>query len=458
MIKKFPTALLLTLVALLGFTVFLLRSTPKIFVAPEEALVDQPVIITVHNLKPHAVVTLEASCKNKDGDAWISSATFQADENGIVNVAEQAPLAGSYSGIDPMGLFWSMALPDKEVLKKMPSTFNFNEVLLSVLIDNKVQTTKTIQRLPVAPNVVRKEIREDGIIGTLLYPQGAQHNPGIIVVGGSGGRIPEDLAKLFASHGYTTLALGFFGVPGLPKNLENIPLEYFQHAMQWFKQQPEVNKDHVALCGRSRGGELVLLLGAIFPQEMQAIIAYVPSGIVFPGMPDHSQPTWTYNSSPVPYLAGPSKEELATATKQGLLIDHKGTFDDPHEGTSDFLYILQTAKPTIEAATIPVENIQCPVLLISAEDDKMWPSTLLSNMVMERLDQKQSTIVRKHLKFPGAGHGVQNPYGPSAPGGIYYHPKAQSWHTVGGTVEGNARANEQAWQGVLDFLHRTLSE
>jgi len=48
----------------------------------------------------------------------------------------------------------------------------------------------------------------------------------------------------------------------------------------------------------------------------------------------------------------------------------------------------------IEAATIPVEKITCPILLISGEDDKMWPSTMFSNLVMECPDKKKSTIIR----------------------------------------------------------------
>ena len=111
----------------------------------------------------------------------------------------------------------------------------------------------------------------------------------------------------------------------------------------------------------------------------------------------------------------------------------------------------------VEAATIPVEKIICPVLLISGEDDKMWPSTLFSNMIMERLDKKKSTIVRKHLQVPNAGHGVQNPYGPT-PGRPYYHQVAGSWMTVGGTAQGNSSADKLAWEGVLKFLDESLNK
>lgn len=452
--KTFFKVLLIGAIILSCFVWFWLRAKPQIVVTPAKALIDEPVEISVVNLAAHETITLEASCKDKDNNTWASRATFQADDKGMVNIAKQAPISGSYNGVDPMGLIWSIAPADTEVLKRT-GVLNTHEIFLAVFSESKLLAQKTINRLPVSPNVERKEIREEGIVGTLFYPKNMKNGPGIIVVGGSGGRIPEDFAQLIASHGYAVLALGFFRVEGLPKNLENIPLEYFETAMQWFKKQPQVDKNRVAISGRSRGGELVLLLAATFPDQMQAVIAYVPSGIVWAGLSDGSKPAWTYKGQPFPFIKRPSDEEMLEAAKQGLIPDNKGTFEDPEENTSKFLYLMKKFSKDVEAATIPVEKITCPVLLISGQDDKMWPSTSFSNMIMERLDKKKSTIVRKHLQFPDAGHGVQNPYGPT-PGRPYYHQVAKSWMTVGGTAEGNAQADQQAWQEVLNFLKETL--
>ena len=41
--------------------------------------------------------------------------------------------------------------------------------------------------------------------------------------------------------------------------------------------------DFVALSGQSRGGELVLLLGSLFPDKVSAVIGYVPSALVHGG-------------------------------------------------------------------------------------------------------------------------------------------------------------------------------
>ena len=51
---------------------------------------------------------------------------------------------------------------------------------------------------------------------------------------------------------------------GLPPTLSNIPLEYFETAIEWLQHQPRLDGGRIAVSGTSRGGELSLLLGATF--------------------------------------------------------------------------------------------------------------------------------------------------------------------------------------------------
>ncbi len=454
--KMIHYVLIFSVIIIMGVAFFWLKSVPKIVVSSEKALIDEPVEISISNLSANELVTIEASCKDKDSNIWISHATFQADEKGIVNVAKQAPLSGSYNDIDPMGLFWSMMPANKEA-----SYFSSNkpaiEVSLTLLSEEKRKANKTIYRLLISPNVEKRDVREQGIVGTLFYPKHAQKCPGIIVVSGSDGGIPKTTAQLIASHGYTVLALAYFAAEGLPNDLESIPLEYFQSAMQWFKKQAEVDEKRIALFGSSRGGELVLLLAATFPQAMNAVIAYMPSGLIYGGFPQYDKPAWTYKNLPIPFMHVPSREEFVEAAKAGKIPFHRGTFEDPYEISYNFLYGIKFFCKDIETATIPVENIRCPILLISGEDDKMWPSNLYCNLITERLNKKGSSIERKHLNFPGAGHGFEFPYVPAS-SQPFYHPIGKFWCTLGGTVKGNALASKHAWAGVLNFLDETLNK
>jgi dienelactone hydrolase/RimJ/RimL family protein N-acetyltransferase len=442
-------------------------STPKIEVSKQYALIDERIEISISNLAAQETITLEALCRDKDNNTWTSHATFEADSNGIVTLAKQAPISGTYSGIDPMGLFWSMASPNKETPIFFANDDNdVHDVILSVYSGKKLRTQTILHRLLVSAEVERISIRENGIIGTFFYPKNLQHGPGIITIPGSNGGISERISKLLASHGYAVLALGYFGLGGLPKTLESIHLEYFQKAMLWFKKQPQVNANRVALFGQSLGGELVLILASTFPKEVAAVIAGVPAGIVYGGFPHLDKPCWLYKNAPLPFIPlypcdnpTPNTKEILNAVKEGKIPYHAGSYEDPFDYSPVFLLGMEVFHQRVEVATIPVENMTCPLLLLSGETDKVWPATLYSNLVMKRLDEKKSPIKRKHKHFANAGHCFLFPYSPFMPiaSQPIFYPEEQQWTSFGGTAKGNARANKEAWQEVLRFLEETLS-
>ena len=74
--------------------------------------------------------------------------------------------------------------------------------------------------------------------------------------------------------------------------------------MRWLRAQPYARDEGTAIVGRSRGGELALLLGATFP-EVRAVVAYCPSDVVWGGirglnMVDES--AWRHRDLPVPHV------------------------------------------------------------------------------------------------------------------------------------------------------------
>ncbi|HEX2729008.1 MAG TPA: acyl-CoA thioester hydrolase/BAAT C-terminal domain-containing protein, partial [Rubrobacteraceae bacterium] len=99
----------------------------------------------------------------------------------------------------------------------------------------------------------------------------------------------------------------------------------------------------------------------------------------------------------------------------------------------------------VAAASIPVEKIEAPVLLISGTDDRLWPSTRLSEMAVERLKAYDHPFPYQHLRYEGAGHMI-------APPG--YEP-ARSWRErfeLGGSRKANDFANTDSWPKVVSFL------
>src|ERR1700710_2028337 len=77
-------------------------------VRPARAAFDTPSHISADDLRPGERAVLYVSSTDARGVRWSSSATYIADRTGQVDLGRSAPVAGSYSGVNPMGLFEAM--------------------------------------------------------------------------------------------------------------------------------------------------------------------------------------------------------------------------------------------------------------------------------------------------------------------------------------------------------------
>ena len=421
---------------------------PLLSVTPRSALVDEPLTITVGDLTPGARVSIKSRLVDDAGNRWSASADFRADATGRVDVAHVAPEpGGSYDGVEPMGLVWSLR-PDTEGAGN-PMLFRQRldpmEMHIAAKTADGGATTKTIERRSIAPDVRRIEVRDRGLVGTLFEPEGGPA-PTLIVLSGSGGGLSEPLAALFASHGFAALALAYFAAPGVPDELKAIPLEYFETAIDWLGERRSVRADRVGVVGSSRGGELALLLGSTFPR-VGAVVSYAPSALVYGGLGRSGgapSPAWLYRGEPVPWFQSkrPSAPLPATAPKGGIPL------------TPGFLAGLEDHE-AVEQALIPVERVNGPILLVSGDDDLMWPSSRYASMIMSRLRHRGHAFADRHLAYPGCGHLVNFPYVPTTVGASK-HPITGHVFAYGGTPRGQASAREDSWPKVLAFLHDAL--
>jgi dienelactone hydrolase len=372
------------------------------------------------------------------------------DDMGGVAVARQAPISGSYEGVAAMGLIWSaervsppsLPIPDDWVLQ--PSF-----VHLQAVGPNDRRAELTITRRPAGPGVTRKAIRTDGLVGILFLPPGEGPHPSVLILHGGGGGIDEYTGAMLASRGYAAFNLAYFAEPGLPRGLVNIPLEYFESAIRWMRSQAWLGDGFLAVWGPSRGGELALLLGATFP-DINAVSAWVPSGVMFwpIGLAEKGDTrpaaSWRLNDKPLPYLqANNDSVEPLPPQRPG----------QPKAYTPIYLRHLRDER-AVERATIPVENIRGPVLLVSGTDDQMWPSSVLADIAMRRLESKGFKFSFGHLKYEGAGHLILIPYGPRTTHIIGLKAEGFSGllYTQGGTPRIDAEAGADAWRQMLQFL------
>ncbi|PIO77570.1 Acyl-CoA thioester hydrolase / Bile acid-CoA amino acid N-acetyltransferase [Teladorsagia circumcincta] len=103
---------------------------------------------------------------------------YKADNQGVIDLAKTAPLRGTYAGVRPMGLFEGLMPSDKFRFGNYckctpPDPFHFDLELRDDAC-KLLQSTPLIKRW-LHPAVLRKEIEEDGICGTLFLPPGKTH-------------------------------------------------------------------------------------------------------------------------------------------------------------------------------------------------------------------------------------------------------------------------------------------
>jgi hypothetical protein len=193
-----------------------------------------------------------------------------------------------------MGLFWSRAATprvDGEIADD-PMTLT----LTAAIAGEKASASHRMRRSFRAEAVRQSEVRDDGLVARLFEPEGPRPHPAVMVVGGSGGGLQwsSETAALLASRGVVALAVAYFGLPGLPATLDRIPIEYFGRGLRFLQEHPSVDAQRIGIVGVSRGGELALLLGATYP-AFRAVVAYVPSGVLWSGFPSIGHSAWTWN-------------------------------------------------------------------------------------------------------------------------------------------------------------------
>jgi dienelactone hydrolase len=411
----------------------------RIAASKADALFDEPVAIRLEGFPAVRQVIVGASAEDDLGHRWSSHAEFVTDSNGAVDLTRQAPIAGNYRVADAMGILWSMTL-DSTIRERTPfikRTTAPVTVKLNVEMDRKRVASAELSRRLVSEGVVRSDVTHDGLVATMFHHEDGAR-PGVIIVGGSGGGKSIDHPALLASRGYAVMSLAYFAMPGLPRDLIGIPLEYFQKAIAWMKRHPGVAPDKLAVIGASRGGELALLLGATFPQ-ITAVVGYVPSGIVWPGIGGANMPVrsaWT--------LRGEQVRCIATTTR-GLEVWNKS----PVALTPWFLECLKN-RDSAERAQIAVEKIGGPVLMFSGTDDQMWPSLNLADLAMQRFIARDFPHSYEHVSYAGAGHFIRFPYSPVI--SEMFHPVVKTPMALGGNPEANHVASLDSWRRCLDFL------
>lgn len=245
----------------------------------------------------------------------------------------------------------------------------------------------------------RQEVTTNGLVAHLFHDGTRTPRPAIIMLGGSeGGRMwsrPKRLLKALVNSGYRVLSLAYFKEPGLPESLEEIPLEYFERAFTWLAEQPEIVASAYGVIGGSKGSEAALLLASRYPQ-VKMVVALSPTSVVWSGIPKnrfnlsmHNKSSWSYRGRGLPFIP----VEFSRSDWWSLLTLR----------LKDKAIEALRNEEAVQAALIPVEASQCPILLLSGRRDNVWPTTMMGEQIMRRLESAAYGHPYEHVAFD-SGH------------------------------------------------------
>lgn len=366
-----------------------------------------------------------------------SWAIFRANEFGSIDTSVAAAEAGTYNGVDVDGLFWSL-----EPTNDAPEfSIQNGTACIAVAQNAEILAHKCFALDPFAPRIMLKTttLAEHGFIGQLALPTIPRSNNVVVTLSGSEGGFGGAMAGAYlANQGITSLAVATFGLPGLPANLERIPLEYFEPVFAYIRH--ELHPEKIILLGPSRGSELALLVASHYP-EVQGVVGVVPGNSSWAGNTESmDSAAWTWRGRDIPFVSvEPGLDEC---------VDFHGLPSFCNRGP--FERALLRTDPA-NRHYIPIENINGPVLLLGAEDDQLWPSCDFGAEALQRLQAFDHPFNDKFLCFPSAGHDISIP-SLSTYNRSMVHPFMGVRLNVGGTPQAMGRANRVAWQEIIEFV------
>lgn len=212
----------------------------------------------------------------------------------------------------------------------------------------------------------------------------------VVVIPGSGGSyLPDEHLFGLVRSGYDALSVAYVGKRGLPNKIEQVSLEYLEKTILLVKKR--FPKRKIVLLGISKGAEYVLTFASEY-DITDGIVCYSPSCIVLPNhvgleKNEPQKSSWTFNGKEIPFA------ELDFFNDEAGMITY-GRYIEP---------VLDDAEE-LTKSRIKVENIKCNVLLLSGENDLVWPATRMSNLIQSKIKEGDIKINVEHISYKNCGH------------------------------------------------------
>lgn len=230
-----------------------------------------------------------------------------------------------------------------------------------------------------------------GKLDTKLFLSDGEMQPLVVGFGGSeGGNIyaqdeTQELRQDMLNNGFAFLAVGYFGSGNTPTEIDRISLSAIYDTINSIAKHPKIDRRKIALIGGSRGGELILNLGSQY-KGFNAIISMVAPNFSLPsrfGLKSTS--SWTNNDEEIPNIQ---------ASNSSVKKIREGNF---YRGIRSII----EENENNDLGKIKIENIDCPLFIISAKEDEVWPSTIMAEQMVKRLAEKNFKHEYRHIALEG---------------------------------------------------------
>nr|CAB3225047.1 bile acid-CoA:amino acid N-acyltransferase-like [Phallusia mammillata] len=432
-------------------------------VTPNPSIFDEKIQITISNLIPFQDITIFTYVPVSQFCHYESFAQYKASKSGSVNMCADACIGGSYEGVEPMGLIWSVkafAENKRKIVRFAQGGYPQPVIYYLIVYEGRIEDIATLRawalkktkaplasaqitKLYVAPGVKRIVVRENGLVGTLFLPKEKGPFPGVINLYGGYPGVLEMKSALHAANGIASLTLAYYGVEGLPKHVDDTQdVSYFEKGVEFMTQHPQVDS-------RNGIGVVSICKGSILALAMATCLKGIKCVV------------WVNNS--VNAVCGDIKYKDRVFHDIGVEFDLPQT-SEPIPIGSDYLNFLPpdfTLKKFGEElqsknSIVPFHEQQhVSYLFIAGLDDQACP-TKLTVQLAELMLMKSKHPDYKVVKYEKTGHLIEPPFSPHAPS--YFQP-GKPFHvhvSCGGETTAHCKAQEDAWKVHLQFLKEKL--
>ncbi|XP_018533698.1 acyl-coenzyme A thioesterase 2, mitochondrial [Lates calcarifer] len=396
-------------------------------------LLDEPVQVKVAGLRSRQVVTMRARSTDERGEAFSSSATYRADGSGEIDLDRDPSLRGSYVGVEPMGLLWSMRADSLHKKFQIHNSLNPHVVKFSVHDEEegRMLAEAINERFLIGDGVSRCPVKEGNLRGVLFTPPGKGPFPAILDLYILGGGLPEKRATLLASRGFVVLSVVAYGYDDMPKNIRVVHLDYFEEAIAFLKRQDKVGSEGVGVISLSKTADIALSMASYLPDVGATV--WINGCCGNTALPLHYK-----KSQILPALMFDTSRVIPTES-----------------GASIVKYVLH--NPLAEeyrGSLVPIEQAKGRFLFVASEDDLNWDSKGYMEEMVERL-KRHGKKNYESVCYPGAGHYLEPPYGPYCPSSFHWVlGRPALW---GGEPRSHAAAEVHMWKKIQEFFRTHLS-